>query len=353
MDNTEQNKKIIVGITHGDINGISYEIILKAFRDSRFYSNFTPVIYGSPKVAAYYKKVMDFHTINLNHVTNIADIDPDTINIIDCTSNKIKVEIGKSTEMAGEAAFRALEQAVGDIKNNQIDVLVTAPINKHNIQSEEFKFKGHTDYLKNNFNADDVAMFMIADDSRVAVLTEHIPIAQVAANITKERIVQKLKVLEKSLQKDFSIARPKIAVLGLNPHSGDIGLIGKEEIEIINPAIEQVNQEGMLVVGPYPADGFFGSYSHTKFDAVLAMYHDQGLIPFKVLANDGGVNFTAGLPIVRTSPAHGTAYNIAGRNLANPKSMRDAIYAAIDIYKKRKMFEEIKSLDKKNKAENE
>lgn len=346
MTEEKQNKKLVIGITHGDVNGISYEIILKALKDSRVYSNFTPVIYGSPKVAAYYKKVMKYNSMNLNHVQNINEIDKGAINIINCVSNKIKVEIGKLSEMAGIASVNALRHALIDLKSGKLDAIVTAPINKHNIQSNDFDFKGHTDFLKNEYKADDVLMFMIADNVRIAVVTEHIPIKEVSENITVEKILSKLRLLDKTLKRDFAIERPKIAVLGLNPHAGDVNLIGKEDKEIIEPAIKKAKEEGIIVIGPFAADGFFGANSYKKFDATLAMYHDQGLIAFKIIAQGGGVNFTAGLPIIRTSPAHGTAYDIAGKNIAKPKSLLDAIFSAIDIHSKRENFDSIEPLKK-------
>lgn len=342
----ENTKKTIVGITHGDINGISYEIILKAFRDERIYSDFTPVIYGSPKVAAYYKKVMKLSNLNLNHVPSINEIDPNAVNIINCTTNKIRVEIGKSTEMAGISSLNAIRHAMIDIKQNKLDVLVTAPINKHNIQSADFEFKGHTDFLKNEFKSDDVLMMMISNELKVVVVTEHIPISEVPVSITEEKILSKLKLIDTTLRRDFSISRPKIAVLGLNPHAGDLGLIGTEDNEIVTKAIEKAKEENIIALGPFASDGFFGAKTYKNFDATLAMYHDQGLIPFKVLADGGGVNFTGGLPVIRTSPAHGTAFEIAGKNKANPKSFIDAIYAAIDIKKRRETFDKIEPLDK-------
>ncbi|MBN2663283.1 MAG: 4-hydroxythreonine-4-phosphate dehydrogenase PdxA [Bacteroidales bacterium] len=346
--NTEQTseKKTVIGITHGDINGISYEIILKALKDNRIFSNFTPVIYGSPKVAAYYKKVMNLSTLNLNHVASITEIDPEAINIINCTTNKIRVEIGKSTEMAGISSLNAIRHALIDLKQHKLDLLITAPINKQNIQSTDFDFKGHTDFLKNEFQVDDVLMMMIADDLKVVVVTEHIPIAEVSQAITEEKILSKLRLMDKTLRRDFAISRPKIAVLGLNPHAGDMGLIGKEDDEIIAKAIEKAKNENIIAIGPFSADGFFGAETYSNFDATLAMYHDQGLTPFKILAKGGGVNFTAGLPIIRTSPAHGTAFEIAGKNKANPKSFIDAIYTALDIKKRRETFDKIIPLNK-------
>jgi 4-hydroxythreonine-4-phosphate dehydrogenase len=341
-----KEQKPVIGITHGDINGISYEIILKALKDKRVYANFTPVIYGSPKVAAYYKKVMNMSSIILNHVPNIDEIDPDMINIINCVSNKVKVEIGKSTELAGISSLNAIKHALIDLRAGKLDAIVTAPINKHNIQSADFSFKGHTDFFKNEFQVEDVLMMMLYDDIKITLVTEHMPISEVSSSITQEKIISKLKLIKESLRKDFSIYDPTIAVLGLNPHSGDMGLLGDEEEKIISPAIEKANEMGIKAFGPFAADGFFGSQAHYKFDVVLAMYHDQGLAPFKLLANGGGVNYTAGLPFVRTSPAHGTAYDIAGKNIASPKSMIDALYAAYDIYKRRNVFDKIIPLEK-------
>jgi len=351
MTDQIEKKKPVIGITHGDVNGISYEIILKSFRDSRVYSNFTPVIYGSPKVAAYYKKVMNLNTIALNHVANVNDIDPNAINIINCVSNKIRVEIGKSTEMTGTSSINALRHSLVDLKNKRIDAIVTAPINKHNIQSIDFSFRGHTDFFRNEFKADDVVMLMISDNIRIALVTEHIAINEISQAITEEKILSKLQILNDTLRRDFAIERPKIAVLGLNPHAGDDGLIGKEEVEIIIPAIEKAKESKIIALGPFAADGFFGSGLYNDFDAVLAMYHDQGLAPFKVLSQGGGVNFTAGLPIVRTSPAHGTAYDIAGKNIANPKSFTEALFAAIDILNRRTQFDQIKPLERQEEIE--
>ncbi len=355
MEELQQNnnKKLVIGITHGDINGISYEIILKAFIDNRVFTNFTPVIYGSPKVAAYYKKVMNFNTINLNHVQSINKIDPEAINIINCVSNKIKVEIGKSTEMAGISSLNAIRHAIVDIKNKKLDAIVTAPINKFNIQSTDFDFKGHTEFLKNEFQVQDALMLMISDNIRIAVVTEHLPVKNISENITEEKILSKLRLLNQTLIRDFAVEKPKIAVLGLNPHAGDSGLLGKEEIEVIEPALKKAKEEGVIAIGPFAADGFFGAGVNFKFDATLAMYHDQGLTAFKILAGGAGVNFTAGLPIVRTSPAHGTAYDIAGKNLAEPKSFIDALFAAQDIYYTRKNFDSIEPLKKQAELETE
>lgn len=328
--------KIKIGISQGDINGIGYEVILKTLEDNRILDICVPIVYGSPKVAAYHRKVLDL-SVNLNLINSAAEANDKRANIINCNSDEIKVEISQSTEAAGTAAFQALEKAAADLKAGVIDALVTAPINKKNIQSEQFSFPGHTEYLEQTFGSKgDALMLLVSDKLRIAVATGHLPIAKVAQTLTKELIFNKIRILNESLKKDFGISRPRIAVLGLNPHSGDQGVIGKEEIEIIKPAITEALENEIICVGPLPADGFFGSDEYNKYDAILAMYHDQGLIPFKTLSMDSGVNFTAGLGVVRTSPDHGTAYDIAGQNRASENSFRQALYAAIDIVKNRR-----------------
>ncbi len=336
----ERSKKIRVAITHGDFNGISYEVIMKALGDNRLLDMFTPVIYGLSKVLAFHRKSFGFHDFNYNIVNNTGQLNSKKVNIYNLSNDSVKIEFGKSTSEAGKFAYEALEKAIDDINEAKVDVMVTAPLNKANVASDNFPFAGHTDYLANKFNSREVVMLMVYQNLRVGTVTGHIPIADVAANITEEKITSKLIVLEKSLQRDFGIAKPKIAVLGLNPHAGDDGVIGDEDKTIIYPAVLKMKKQGKLVYGPFPADGFFGSGEYTKYDAVLAMYHDQGLIPFKTLAASHGVNFTAGLPVVRTSPAHGTAYNIAGKNLASVTSMREAIYLAVDIYNNRRAYDE-------------
>jgi 4-hydroxythreonine-4-phosphate dehydrogenase len=336
-----KNTKIRVGITHGDINGIGYEVIIKTLLDERMYEICTPIIYGSPKVAAYHRKALDIETFSLNNIKEASEAHPNRTNIINCIDENIKVELGKSTSSAGESSFKALEAAVADLEKGLIDVLVTAPINKKNIQSKDFEFPGHTEYLENRLKSGKSLMLLISDNLRVGVVAGHVPISKVPEVITKENIISKLNILNSSLQKDFGIRKPRIAVLSLNPHAGDEGLIGTEEIDVIIPALEEVREKGIMALGPYPADGFFGSSDYTKFDAILAMYHDQGLAPFKALAFDSGVNFTAGLSKVRTSPAHGTAYSIAGTNVASEKSFQQALYLAIDVFRRRENFEEI------------
>lgn len=329
----ENNRKIRVGITHGDINGIGYEVILKAFSDATMLELCTPIVYGSPKVATYHRKAMDIPT-NFCIIGMAKDAQPDRLNIVNCTEDELKVEISKPTAEAGKAALDALEKALDDYREGWIDVLVTAPINKHTIQSESFQFPGHTEYIEERVGDNQKAlMILMKGDFRVALVTGHIPIKDIASTITPELIKEKLTVFHRSLKQDFSIDNPRIAVFSLNPHAGDNGVIGTEEQEVIIPAMKEMISHGVQCFGPYPADGFMGSGNYSHFDGILAMYHDQGLAPFKTMAMDEGVNFTAGLPIVRTSPAHGTAYDIAGQGIASESSFRQAIYTAIDVYR--------------------
>jgi 4-hydroxythreonine-4-phosphate dehydrogenase len=336
-----KNNKIVVGITQGDINGISYEVIIKALMDNRILDSFIPVVYGSPKVAAYHRKTLNIDNFNFNTIRSVEEANPKKANIINCIDEEARVELGKSTEYAGMASVQALEMAVQDLSAQKIDVLVTGPVNKQNVQSEKFSFTGHTEFLESRFKAEGALMFMINDLFRIGVVTGHIPVSKVTEYITKDTVIRKLHIMNNSLIQDFGIRRPRIAVLGLNPHSGDGGLIGDEEQLEIIPAINTLRDENILVFGPYPADGFFGSENFNKFDGILAMYHDQGLIPFKAMSYDGGVNYTAGLTIVRTSPAHGTAFEIAGKDQASPDSFRKAIYLACDIFTSRRTFKEL------------
>jgi len=336
-----KNTKIRVGITHGDINGIGYEVIIKALLDDRMYELCTPIIYGSPKVAAYHRKALNIESFSLNNIKDASEAHANRTNIINCVDENTKVELGKSTRSAGESSFKSLEAAVADLKKGIIDVLVTAPINKKNIQSKNFEFPGHTEYLESKLDSGKSLMLLISDKLRVGVVAGHVPISKVPEFVSKENIISKLNILNNSLRKDFGIRKPRIAVLSLNPHAGDEGLIGTEEIDAIIPALEEVREKGIMALGPYSADGFFGSSDYTKFDAILAMYHDQGLAPFKALAFESGVNFTAGLSKIRTSPAHGTAYSIAGTNVASEKSFQQALYLAIDVFRNRDNFEEI------------
>lgn len=332
---------IKVGITQGDINGIGYEVILKTFADIRMAEMCIPVIYGSAKVASFHRKAMELQPVSFNQINNAKDAVINKVNIINCINEDTKIEIGQSTAIAGEAAYKSLEKAVADLKNGLIDVLVTAPINKHNIQREEFHFPGHTEYLEERFgkDGDKSLMILIKDSLRIALVTGHIPLADVPKSLTKEKIMDAAMRFEASLKRDFRIGRPRIAVLSLNPHAGENGLLGTEENDIITPAIKELQDRKVLCFGPYPADGFFGAGEFAKFDGILAMYHDQGLAPFKTLAMEDGVNFTAGLPIIRTSPAHGTAYGIAGKNEASEESFRQAVYMAIDTFGNRMEFD--------------
>ena len=337
------NEKLIrVGITQGDTNGIGYEVILKALQNQQMTELFTPVVYGSAKTASYHRKALELQPVSMNVIRNSADIKDGVNNLVEVANEEVKVELGVSSEIAGRAAFDALERAVTDLKQGYIDVLVTAPINKKSIQSEQFTFPGHTEYLEASIGDGDKAlMILFSDKIRVALVTTHVPVSRIGEYITKEAVLDKLFAFNRSLKSDFGIVRPRIAVLSLNPHAGDGGLLGKEEQEVIAPAIAEAVEKKVVAFGPYAADGFFGNEMYKHFDGVLAMYHDQGLAPFKTIAMESGVNFTAGLPYVRTSPDHGTGYDIAGKNEANEQSMREAIYAAIDIYRNRCNYAEM------------
>lgn len=336
-----ERDKIRIGITHGDVNGVGYEVILKAFADPVMLELCTPIVYGSPKVATYHRKALDLPT-NFSIVNSAAEASHNKLNIVNCGDDEVKVEFSKPTPEAGKAALDALEKALQEYREGLFDVLVTAPINKHTIQSETFRFPGHTEYIEERVGDGRKAlMILMKDELRVALVTTHIPIKEIATSITKELIKEKLSIFHRSLKQDFNIASPRIAVLALNPHAGDGGLIGTEEQEIIIPAIKEMVAEGVQCFGPYPADGFMGAGSYTRFDGILAMYHDQGLAPFKALAMDEGVNYTAGLPIVRTSPAHGTAYDIAGKGVASEESFRQALYVAMDVFRNRMVDKEI------------
>ena len=338
------DKKIRVGITQGDTNGIGYEVIIKTLASPGITELFTPVVYGSSKTLSYHRKALELEFPQINSVHAPEQIKPNAINIVEVHAEEVKVELGEASEIAGNAAFVSLECAVADLKKGIIDVLVTAPINKKTIQSSSFTFNGHTEYLESSIGDGQKALMILFNNKlRVALATTHLPISQISKSISKELILEKLTTFNESLRKDFNIQKPRIAVLALNPHAGDGGLLGKEEQEIIAPAIAEAYDNKLLAFGPYAADGFFGSGQYSHFDGILAMYHDQGLAPFKTIAMAGGVNFTAGMPYVRTSPDHGTGYDIAGKNEADETSMREAIYAAIDIYRNRADFAEIHS----------
>lgn len=338
-----ENKPIIAGISQGDINGVGYEIIMKALADASVTDMCVPVVYGSPKVAAYHRKVLNIQNINFNNIKSVGEVHPKKVNLVNCLGDEVRVEMGRSTTEGGAAALEALECAVSDLVDGKIDVLVTAPIDKHNIQSDKFRFAGHTDYLMSKVNAPEVLMLMVSESMKIGFVTGHLPLKEVAGTITVNNVAGKLRLLNRTLLQDFAIRGPRIAVLSLNPHVGDGGLLGKEEEEVIIPAVNKANEEGILAFGPYSADGLFGSGAFKSFDAVLAMYHDQGMSAFKALAFDTGVNFTAGLPVIRTSPVHGTAFDITGKNEASGNSMRQAIYTACDIFRNRKMYDEMSS----------
>lgn len=333
--------RLKIGITQGDVNGIGYETILKTFEDPMMYEFCIPVVYGSSKIASYHRKALDLQT-HTDVIADAANAEPNRLNLVECNPGEVRIELGVASQESGKAAFEALERAVRDYRDGKIDAIVTAPINKATIHSESFSFPGHTEYLEDRLGDGQKALMILMNSTmRVALATVHEPIAQVAGSLTKELIVEKLEILHKSLKQDFAIEKPCIAVLALNPHAGDGGLLGREEEEIIRPAIEEAAAQKIQAFGPFPADGFFGSGDYRRFDAILAMYHDQGLIPLKAMDMEGGVNYTAGLPVVRTSPDHGTAYDIAGKGLASEDSMRQAIFAAIDIERNRRNEKEI------------
>lgn len=330
------DNQIRIGITIGDFNGVGPEVILKALKDQRILKMFTPILYGSSRVFYKYKKMLNldinYHIVNANN----GEIKDHRINVVNCWEEELDVQVGKVTKVAGKAALDAILRSSEDLKKGVIDAVVTAPINKNNIQSEEFSFPGHTEYYAKEFGSGKSLMLLASEDLRVGVITGHIALDDVSSSITKELIEEKVAILHNSLKQDYGISKPRIAILGLNPHAGEGGLLGEEELDVFLPAIKGIKSKHQLVFGPFPADGFFGTRSYRSYDAVLAAYHDQGLIPFKTIAFNNGVNYTAGLSVVRTSPDHGTAYNIAGKNKADETSMREAIYMACDIVKKRR-----------------
>ena len=334
------NRKPTVAITQGDGNGIGYEVIIKALADARILEGFTPVIYGSSKIFGFYRKILhNIEQLDTNVIQSAADAHPKRINIVNCLPDSVFVEPGRATPESAKGAIRALECAVRDLRNGSVDLLVTAPVNKRAMADQGFGFTGHTEYLEQAFGAGEVAMIMVSEGLKVGIVTGHIPLRDVASALSVEKIVSKLEVMRHSLRRDFGVIEPKIAVLGLNPHCGDGGLLGDEEQQIIVPAVREANARGIMAFGPYSPDGYFGLGNYGRFDATLAMYHDQGLAPFKALAFEQGVNFTAGLPVVRTSPDHGTAFEMAGRDEADPHSMMQAIYTAIDIWRHRTAYD--------------
>ena len=339
MTNITENKPVI-GFSCGDINGIGPEIIIKTVGDARLLEICTPVIFASNKVINFYRKSLTEIAFNFLSLKDLSKINHRQINLYNCWEEEVPVNPGILNEIGGRYAIKSLTAAAQALKDDKISALVTAPIHKKNVQSADFNFTGHTPYLQNLFEANDVVMLLTAENLKVALVTEHIPIKEITQHITRENIFNKIKILHASLQKDFGIDKPKIALLGLNPHAGDEGLVGKEEEEIIKPAIKEAKQNNMLVVGPFSADAFFARRQYHKFDTVLAMYHDQGLIPFKSLSIGEGVNFTAGIKGIRTSPDHGTAFDIAGQNKADESSFRAAIFTCIDIINSRKAYDE-------------
>ncbi|MEN9347684.1 MAG: 4-hydroxythreonine-4-phosphate dehydrogenase PdxA [Bacteroidota bacterium] len=339
-----KHDKIRVGITSGDPHGVGIETIIKVFSDPRMTDHCTPIIYSHPEAIKAHKKALHAEEFLYTSINSATEALPKKVNLINVWKDfKGTLNLGKADKEAGLMAFKSLELAVADLASNKIDVLVTAPIDKDTIQNKDFNFPGHTEYLAKIAGTNKVLMFLVSNALKVGIVTGHLPLKDVASNITKERIAEKLQLMHESLLKDFGVHAPRIAVLGLNPHAGDNGLIGAEEKDIIAPAVREAADKGMLVFGPFGADGFFGSGAYTKYDAVLAMYHDQGLAPFKSLAFDSGVNYTAGLPIVRTSPDHGTAYDLAGKGIADESSLRASIFTACDIYRKRKEYREYSS----------
>jgi len=332
---------IKVGVSIGDINGIGMEVIIKTFADNRVLQDVTPIVYGSSKIAGYYKKNLNLNEFNFHLVRDSSEAQARKANLVNCWEEEVIINMGQANETGGKYALRSLEAACKDLAAGKIDVLVTAPLNKNMMQSERFKFPGHTEYLANMSNVDEALMLMAAGNLRVGVVTGHLPLAAVPSKITKERVLNFIRMMNHSLIRDFGVRKPKIAVLGLNPHAGENGLLGEEDRQHIEPAIKQAKQENILAMGPYAADGLFGSGNFKNFDGILAMYHDQGLVGFKALSFDEGVNFTAGLPVVRTSPDHGTAYDLCGKNIASEASFRNAVYLAKEIFLSRKYYKEI------------
>ncbi|MCB0737559.1 MAG: 4-hydroxythreonine-4-phosphate dehydrogenase PdxA [Bacteroidetes bacterium] len=338
-----------IGITIGDLNGVGAELILNTFKEGNFLQFFTPVIYASAPTIIYHKNHLGIKQFSFQTIDNADGIQPKRVNLINAWEGEVKIEIGVPDRSTGSAALQSLQKAAADLKEGKIDGLVTCPINKETIQSSSFKFPGHTEYLGNLFETDNYLMMMVGEQLKLATVTGHIALKEVPEAVTKKKILKALKILNQSLIEDFGIERPKIAVLGLNPHAGENGLLGNEESENIQPAIDEANRQKILAFGPYPADGFFGTCMHSGFDAVLTMYHDQGLVPFKLLEFENGVNYTAGLPALRTSPDHGTAYQIAGKGIANTQSFKEAMFLISKIIRNRAMHSESTAQPLENK----
>lgn len=329
--------RIKVGVTIGDINGIGPEVIIKTFLDDRILALCTPIIYGASKVVSYHKNIVndDFRFNQLKWGEKPFE---GKVNVVNCWQEAVTINLGTASKEGGVYAIKALDRAVQDLKDGYIDALVTAPINKYSMQLADFPYKGHTEYLTDSFGIKESLMFMVYDHLRIGVATNHIPVEEIVTTLDRQTLTQKIQIMHDSLVKDFGLEKPKIAILGLNPHAGDAGVIGEEEIQILKPVIEEMKEKGVLVMGPFAADGFFGSSAYVKFDGIMAMYHDQGMVPFKLLAFGKGTNFTAGLPIVRTSPDHGTGFDLAGKNKADPASFRQALFTAIDLARNRKNY---------------
>lgn len=335
----KKSENIIVGISIGDLNGIGSEVVLKTFEDSRLLELCTPVIFANVKIMSFLKKAYELN-LNFHGIDKLEQLVEGKINVLNVWKEHVNIQFGTNDNEVGKFAIKSFVTATTALKENNIDVLITAPINKYNIQSDEFKFPGHTDYLAKEFN-ENALMFMIYEDLRVGLLTDHVPVNEVAKHLNEKLIASKVQIVNATLKQDFRIEKPKIAVLGLNPHAGDNGVIGKEDEEIIKPALKKIYDSGILVFGPFSADSFFGSNQYKQYDAVLAVYHDQGLIPFKTMSFGNGVNYTAGLSKIRTSPDHGTAFDIAGKGLANADSFKEALYLAIDVFKNRNEYKEL------------
>jgi 4-hydroxythreonine-4-phosphate dehydrogenase len=340
LSNNPSENKPVIGFTCGDLNGIGTELILKSLSDNRFLDFCTPVVFASNKVVNFYRKSIGDVNFSFTSIKDFYKLNTRQVNILNCWEEEVAINPGTLSDISGQYAVKSLLAASNALRDGKINALVTAPLHKKNVQSANFSYTGHTPFLKDFFGVNDVLMLLTAENLKIGLVTEHLPVKEIAEHITKENIVSKLLILHASLKKDFNIERPKIAVLALNPHAGDEGLIGNEEEEIIKPAVKEAKQRNMMVMGPYSADAFFARGQYNKFDAVLAMYHDQGLIPFKSLAFGEGVNFTAGLPVIRTSPDHGTAFDIAGKDKADPSSFRAAIFNCIDILNNQKLYEE-------------
>ncbi|MBX7094833.1 MAG: 4-hydroxythreonine-4-phosphate dehydrogenase PdxA [Flavobacteriales bacterium] len=335
--------RVRIGISVGDINGVGMEIILKSLADNRLFGEITPIVYGSSKLASYYRKVLQMNEFNFHLINSATEAQKNKANLVQVWNEEMNITPGEATSLGGKYAFQSLEAAVKDLASGKIDVLVTAPINKLVMQSDQFKFPGHTEYLASIAGVDEALMMMVGGSLRVGLVTAHVPLKEVSTLITKDKIIRTAQRMNQSLIRDFGIRKPRIAVLGINPHAGENGLLGEEDRNVIEPAINALRNEGIMAFGPYAADGLFGSGNFRNFDGILAMYHDQGLTPFKALSFDEGVNFTAGLPVVRTSPDHGTAYDLAGKGSASEASFRNAIYLAKDVFLNRKFYKEINS----------